>query len=396
MVNHSEIPFGYPWIDESDKKSVLSVLESPILTHGPKGAEFEMKFMNFIKEGCATTTSSCMASLHLASMYFLKPGDEVLVPAQTHVATVHAIELVGATPIFVDCELITGNIDINQLKNKINKKTKAISVVHFVGIPVAMDEVCKIAKEHNLIVIEDCALALGAFYKNKHVGLWGNLGCFSFYPAKHITTGEGGMLISRDKKVVDEIAAFRAFNVDRPHSNRLTPGIYDVIGVGLNYRMSELQAALGCTQMDKLPENLERRSRNFTILKNELLQVEGVHYILDSQNPDCQNSYYCLIVLLESDLIRQRNNILQDLKVQKIGCSVYYPHPVLRLKYYADKYKNNLSEFPNATRISDGSIAFPVGPHLNEKDMYVIAQSLQQSINAVMESGSLNEIYSRT
>ncbi|HLB43392.1 MAG TPA: DegT/DnrJ/EryC1/StrS aminotransferase family protein [Gammaproteobacteria bacterium] len=380
-----EIPFGRPWIDEADKKSVMEVLDGHILTHGPKCIEFENKFRSFMKSGYAVTTSSCMASLHLASIYFnFQAGDEIIVPAQTHVATVHAIELVGAKPIFLDCDINTGNIDIHRIEEKISNKTKAISLVHFSGIPVEMDKVCEIAKKFNLLIIEDCALALGSFYKGKHVGLWGDVGCFSFYPAKHITTAEGGMLVSSSENIVKNIASFRAFNVDHEHSNRSVPGIYDVIGVGLNYRMSELQAALGCAQMDKIAVNLQRRSNNFSILKRALSSVTGISHVLDSQNFEGINSYYCLIAILDGRIIAQRNKILQLLKSGNIGCSVYYPQPVPRMKYYAEKYQCDLSEYPNASMISDGSIALPVGPHLQETDMLIVADSLNKVIGTLL------------
>lgn len=381
MTIAKEIPFGRPWIDQTDKNAVLEVLEGPILTHGPKCHEFEEKFVRFMGDGYAVTTSSCMASLHLASIYFnFKSGDEILVPAQTHVATVHAIELVGATPVFIDCELATGNIDIATIESKITKNTKAISVVHFAGIPVEMDQVCAIAKKYNLTVIEDCALALGGFYKNKHVGLWGDVGCFSFYPAKHITTGEGGMLISKHVDIVKKIASFRAFNVDRTHANRDLPGMYDVIGVGLNYRMSEMQAALGCTQMDKLSENLSRRKKNFSLLKKQLIAIDGVSHVLDSQHPDCINSHYCLVVLLDQKIVSQRNTILQKLKTRGIGCSIYYPQPVPRMRYYREKYQYDASNFQNAALLSDTSIALPVGPHLSEEDMLTISTELKNCL----------------
>src|SRR3990167_1069511 len=384
-LTKKEIPFGRPWIDENDKKAIMEVLDGHILMHGPKCIEFENKFIRFMQGGHAVTTSSCMASLHLASIYFnLRSGDEILVPAQTHVATVHAIELVGAKPVFLDCDIYTGNIDILSIEEKISEKTKAISLVHFAGIPVEMDRVCEIAKKNNLFVIEDCALALGSFYKSKHVGLWGDVGCFSFYPAKHITTAEGGMLVSSNEILAKNIASFRAFNVDRTHSSRNIPGIYDVIGVGLNYRMSELQAALGCTQMDKIAHNLQRRSNNFSFLKQALSSMVGVSHVLDSQHPDGNNSHYCLIVILDSRVISQRNKILQQLKADNVGCSVYYPQPVPRMKYYAEKYQYELSDYPNASMISDGSIALPVGPHLQIADMLIIADSLEKTIKTFL------------
>ena len=310
------------------------------------------------------------------------PGDEIIVPAQTHVATVHAIEITGAVPVFVDCELNTGNIDINKLEEKISDKTKAISLVHFVGIPVEMDKICKIARKYKLVVIEDCALALGSFYKDKHVGLWGDVGCFSFYPVKHITTGEGGMLISKNKIIANKIASFRAFNVDREHSQRKVPGLYDVLGVGLNYRMSELQAALGCAQIDKIKKNLATRSQNFSFLKSFLLDEKDIR-ILDSSNKDAVNSHYCMVILLEGALAPKRNEIVLALKKYGVGCSIYYPNPVPRMSYYRKKYQIKFGEFLNSSIISDHSIALPVGPHLQKKHMKKIAELLMNVIREV-------------
>ena len=289
-----DIPFGRPWIDDTDRQAVMDVLNRHVLTHGPKCKEFEASFSRFIGGGYAVSTSSCMASLHLSAIHFaLKPGDEVIVPSQTHVATVHAVELMEATPVFVDCELETGNIDISQIELKISSKTKAIFLVHFAGIPVEMDKICQLAEKHHLKVVEDCALSVGSYYNGKHVGLWGDTGCFSFYPVKHMTTAEGGMLISQDEKIANEIAHFRAFSVDRTFNERKIPGVYDVTGVGLNYRMSELHAALGCTQIQKLDRNLAIRDNNFRVLKERLSKIEKISSILDSKG---SNSIIVIIV----------------------------------------------------------------------------------------------------
>lgn len=376
-----EIPFGRPWIDDTDRQAVMDVLNGHILTHGPKCKEFEEKFVAFTGGGYAVSTSSCMASLHLAAINLgLKPGDEVIVPAQTHVATVHAVELVGATPVFVDCELESGNINIDLIEAAITPKTKAIFVVHFAGIPVQMDRVCAIADKHGLAIVEDCALAVGGTFKGKHVGLWGNMGCYSFYPVKHMTTAEGGMLTSKNEKTVKDIAHFRAFSVDRSHTERKIAGVYDVTGVGLNYRMSEMQAALGCTQIVKMPENLKLRAQNFAALKKALLAIPGVGAVLDSNHPECVNSHYCLTVVLDEKLRAKRNDIIETLTNEKVGCSVYYPQPVPRMKYYAEKYRYDLRNYPNAAIISDGSVALPVGPHLSLDDMAVIADTFKKAI----------------
>ncbi|PCI97420.1 MAG: cell wall biogenesis protein [Alphaproteobacteria bacterium] len=384
MLNKKEIPFGRPWVEDEDRDAVMAVLQGHILTHGPVCHQFEDDFAAFTKGGYAVTMSSCMAALHMSTYHLgIKEGDEVLVPAQTHVATVHAVEILGATPIFVDCELETGNIDISLLEDKITPKTKAIILVHFAGIPAEMDRVCTIAEKHNIAIIEDCALAVGGFYKGKHVGLWGDMGCFSFYPVKHITTGEGGMLISKDEQTAKDIAHFRAFSVDRTHNERKIAGVYDVTGVGLNYRMSEMQAALGCTQVAKLDRILERRSKNFTALKELLLKIKGVRTVLDSNNPDVVNSHYCLVVILDKDLAQNRNDIVKALMSDNVGCSIYYPQPVPRMKYYDDQYKVNPAEYKNAAVISDASIALPVGPHLDVEDMSIIAETLENKIASI-------------
>lgn len=358
----------------------MAVLDTPILTHGPKCHEFEDKFASYIGGGKAITTSSCMASLHLATMHFgFGPGDEVLVPAQTHVATVHAVELVGAKPVFVDCELKTGNIDLTDFEKKITPKTRGAIVVHFDGIPVKMGRVMELAKKHGFKVIEDAALAIGARYKGVHAGLWGDAGCFSFYPVKHITTTEGGMFVSKDPETAKKVAHFRAFSVDRTHTERAIPGFYNVTGVGLNYRMGEIQAALGVVQIDRIPEILSRRKKNFTRLKHGLLALD-IGSVLDSETQEEENSHYCLTLILNKSLASRRNQIVNQLKDWKVGTSIYYPQPVPRMEYYRQKYGYDERHFVNAARISDESIALPVGPHLNTDDMDHIVASLKRAM----------------
>ena len=213
----------------------------------------------------------------------------------------------------------------------------------------------------HLKLVEDCAIAIGARYKGRHVGLFGDVGTFSFYPVKHITTGEGGMFLSRHADVATQVARLRAFGVDRTHSERSIPGMYEVPSLGLNYRMSEMQAALGRTQTAKLEQLLLTRAHNFKALKGKLHQTEGIR-IIDSTSPDALNSHYCMVVVLEGKYASQRNEIIADLNAHGVGTSIYYPQPVPRMKYYQDKYGYDGGRFPVATEISDGSIALPVGP----------------------------------
>ena len=245
------IPFGKPMIGEEERRAVMDVLSGPILTHGPRVHEFEKVFAQFTQAPFAVATGSCTAALHLAYLQLgIGAGDEVIVPTQSHVATAHAVEYCGARPVFIDSEPRTGNIDLDAIEACVTERTRALSVVHYLGLPVEMDRVIEIGRRHKLFVVEDCALAIGSYYQGTHCGLIGDVGCFSFYPVKHITTAEGGMLITRHADVAKRVAMQRAFGIDRNVvSERKTPGDYDVELLGFNYRLNEIGAALGLEQM---------------------------------------------------------------------------------------------------------------------------------------------------
>jgi perosamine synthetase len=377
MSDRREIPFGRPWISAEERAAVQHVLEGHILTHGPEGKAFEAAFAAFVGPGASClTVSSCMAALHLAYLHFgIGPGHEVIVPAQTHVATAHAVEWTGAKPVFVDCDPATGNLTADAVAAAMTPRTRAISVVHFVGIPCDMPPIVALARERGLAVIEDCAIALGARRNGTHVGLFGDAGCFSFYPVKHITTGEGGMLITRRADVADGVGRLRAFGVDRTHGERSIPGIYDVPTLGLNYRMSEMQAALGRVQMTRLDENLARRRSNFASLRRQVESLPGLR-VVDGPERDASNSHYCLVAVLEGELRDRRTEIVTRLNEAGVGTSVYYPQPVPRMTYYKKKYGYDAARFPHAAQISDGSIALPVGPHLTGDDMDYTGEQL--------------------
>ncbi len=301
----NKLPFGKPIVDNREISSVANVLKSGIYAHGPIINKFESEFAKFTKSPFATTVSSCTAGMHL--FYFslgIGKGDEVIVPAQTHTATAHAVELSGAKPIFVDCNLRDGNIDISVLEKKINKKTKAICIVHFLGIPAEMNKIKAIAKRRKLFLLEDCALSLGATYNDKHTGLFGDAGVFSFYPAKHITTGEGGMLITRKKEIYKKIKIAKSLGINKNFLERKTPGLYDATNLGFNYRMNEIQAALGIVQLKKINFFLKSRKKNFSYLKKMLSKNKDL-FILDSFNKRIKSSFYCLNVILPKFLLKK-------------------------------------------------------------------------------------------
>jgi perosamine synthetase len=371
-----KIPFGKPLIGKAEKKAVQKVLSGNILVHGPKATEFENIFSKFTKSPFSVTVSSCTAGMHL--VYFtlgIGIGDEVIVPAQTHVATAHAVELTGARAVFIESNFEDGNIDINKIEKSISQKTKAIAVVHYLGIPVDMNKINKIAKKYNLFIIEDCALALGSLINNKHVGLFGDVGVFSFYPVKHMTTAEGGIIISKNRNLIKKLRLKKAFGVDKTFSERKIPGSYDCVTLGFNYRMSELNAAIGIEQVKKIPFFLRKRKQNFDRLSFLLKNLKNVR-VIDSSKKILTNSHYCLAILLDKKISKFRMQIVKKLNNLGIGTSIYYPQPVPRMKYYKDKYGYNKKKFKNAEMFSDSSICFPVGPHLNQYHMTFIAKNI--------------------
>jgi dTDP-4-amino-4,6-dideoxygalactose transaminase len=381
MQETKRIPFAAPLIGEEEREAVLRVLEGPTLTHGPRVKEFEAAFAKFTGAPYAVATASCTASLHLAYMALgVGPGDEVIVPAQTHVATAHAVELCGAKPIFVDSEPRTGNMDLDQVESRITPRTRAISPVHYLGMPVDMDRLTAITRRHGLRVIEDCALAIGTYFNGTHAGLSGDAGCFSFYPAKHITTAEGGMFITNDARLAAAVATRRAFGIDKNVvSERHVPGVYDVTVLGLNYRLNEIGAAMGLAQMQRLPGILRKRRENYEALTRALRGVSEIE-LLESSHDGYQSSYYCLVALLRPTLGGRRLEIVEALKQRGVETSVYYPRPVPALSYYREKYGHREEEYPVAARLSAESIALPVGPHVEMEDVRRIAEALKSVI----------------
>ncbi len=380
------IPFGCPLMEKEEEKAVLSVLESHILTHGPRVKDFESAFSKFTKAEYCIATSSCTSALHLAYFYLgIGEGDEVIVPAQSHVATAHAVELCHAKPVFIDAENRTGNIDLKLIEESISNKTKAISVVHYLGMPVDMERVDKIAKKHGLFVVEDCALAIGTYFKGRHAGLFGDVGCFSFYPVKHITTAEGGMLTTGKKEIAEAVSMQRAFGIDRNIvSERKIPGMYDVQSLGFNYRMNEISAALGLEQMKRISGFLRKRRENYKRLSKGLSEIKGVT-LFESSKGHFQSSYYCLAMLLEPPHNKKRFEIMSLLKEKGIGTSIYYPRPIPHMTYYARKYGYGEETFPIASRISTESISLPVGPHITPENVDYMILAVEEAIKEVSD-----------
>lgn len=379
------IPFGRPWITDEDRQAVLAVLDSPILTHGPQCHAFETAFSAFIGGGKSVTTSSCTTALQLFGMHYgFKAGDDVIMPAISHVATAHAVEATGARPIFIDVTAETGCMDPTLVEAAITTATKAICVVHFNGMPTDMSAIMAIARRHNLPVLEDCATALGGYWDGTHVGLFGEGGAFSFYPAKHITAGEGGMYVSKDPGVSASVTRLRAFCYDRSLNERALPGLYDVDGLGLNFRMSELQAALGLSQLSRIQTMLDIRRRNAGLYASLLSDHQGIT-VLNSRDSRAIDAHYCLTVVLDGPYAGRRDDMLALLKERGLGTSVHYPHPLPRLKYYREKYGYDASRYPNAQRLADQSLNLPVAPHIEPEMVQRICEEFTLCLKEVRQ-----------
>lgn len=375
------IPFGKPQLSTIEKKKVLKVLNSGILTHGPIGAEFEKEFQKFTKLNNCLTTSSCTSALFMSYMLAgLKKGDEFIVPAQTHVSTVHAGVALGAKPVFIDSDDKTGNIDLNKIEKSINVKTKIITLVHYLGKPVDIKKILYLKKKYKIKIIEDCALSLGANYYGKHVGYYSDYACFSFYPAKHITTGDGGMIFCKKKSDYKKAKLLRGFGVNKNFFERKVPGIYDVVNFGLNFRLSDINSAIGLVQIKRLKNFLELRKKNYSKLYSELKNINKIKIVENFTVPNLESSYYCFSLIIKNSSSKIRNKILLDLKKKKIGCSVHYPKIVPDFLFYKKKLNLNKKNFKFANILSEYSINLPVGPHLSSKNIEKVIYEFKKII----------------
>ena len=381
----ANIPFGKPNLAEDAFSAVRSVLESGMLVHGKVTEAFEAAFAERIGVEHAVAVSSCTAGLHL--VHFARgigPGDTVAVPAMTHVATAHAVELAGARPLFIDVEAETGNMDAALLAKAVEDGAKpaAIMPVHYLGLPCDMDAINALASDIGAYVLEDCALAVDATYAGRKAGGLGLAGAFSFYPVKHMTAIEGGMVTTDDGDLAAAIRKRRAFSYNRALGERTRPGIYDVDALGYNYRMSEVEAAVGLSQLSHLDGFQEARARNDAILRDGLAESPELTVFPDSRGK-ARSSHYCFNIVLPRDGSIPRDAVVDFLKAKGVGTSVHYPSAVPMFEYYRTKYGYSPGQFPVAEWLGEQTISLPVAPHVSESDAHYIADCVGDAIKTV-------------
>lgn len=355
-----KIRFAKPLVTDGDISAVAGTLKNTRqMTNGGAVRAFETAFSDMAGGGMAVAVSSCTAALYMTLMALgVKRGDQVILPALTFAACAHAIEAVGAEPVFVDSEPTAGTMDPEKVESAITRSTKVIMAMHYAGRVCYMGTLKDVARRHNVQIMEDCATAIGAVHSEKHVGLLGAAGCFSFHPVKHITAGEGGMILTTHPEIAEKVKLLREFGKIVDVYNPIS-GNYSIEKFGLNFRMTEMQGALGLSQLKRLPEILKRRGDNLFFLKTALSGFE----ILDPE----PGAYYALIVMLPEGV--DQYTVRNEMVKQYVETSLYYPGPLPLMPYFAKKYGHVAGAFPVAERIATQSVALSVGPHLGKDDM---------------------------
>lgn len=360
-----KIAINVPFVGRDEITAVTSILKNGSLTsaanHGGKHVQaFEKSASLFLKSKYVVAVNSGTAALQ-AALYALdiKKGDEVLVPSFTFVATANSVVSTGAKPIFVDILKENYTMDPDDLQKKITKKTRAIMPVHLYGNVAYIDKILEIAKKHNLPVIEDSAQSLGSTYKGKHAGTFSDLGCWSMYPAKVMTSGEGGFVATNNKKLRDKLLMIR--NHGMVHG-------YDTKIFGLNLRLPEISAAIATVQIKKLPEFLKTRQKNANLLSK---LISDLNIILPHQRKNENVNWYLYTIATS-----KRDKILKKLDEKGIGAASYYPIPVHKTPFYQQKIKLPVTEWA-----SSHTLSLPIHPKVTSKNIEFIAKSLRDLVN---------------
>jgi dTDP-4-amino-4,6-dideoxygalactose transaminase len=374
--------FGAPAIEDAEIEEVVASMKSGWLGTGPKVAKFERDFAAYKGVSHAVAVNSCTAALHLSLLAAnLKPGDEVITTALTFAATVNAIIHSGATPVLVDVDADTMNIDPALVKARVTPRTRAIVPVHFAGRPCDMDDLQAIAEHHSLKIIEDCAHAIEAEYKGRKAGTFGDFGCFSFYVTKNIITGEGGMVLTRRKNDAARIKILALHGMSKDAWKRFSDEgykHYDVVGCGFKYNMMDLQAAMGIHQL-KRAERLWHRRREIWNRYNESFADLPLKLPAEPE-PQTRHSHHLYTILVDEDKTGiSRDEFLDSITAQNIGVGVHYlsipEHP-----YYQQSFGWRPDDHPNARRIGRQTVSLPISAKLTDEDVEDVIKAVRMIV----------------
>jgi perosamine synthetase len=362
------IPINLPQIGNEEIDAVVQVMKSGMLTSGlgagPRVVEFEKNFAEFagVKHAIAVNTGT--AALHAAILASkIKFGDEVILPSFTFVATAEAVALAGGKPVFVDIDPETFTISPQAIEKAITEKTKAIVPVDLYGLSADIKPIKAIAAKHSLLIVEDCAQSHGATYEDKPAGALADLACWSLYAAKNIGTGEGGVVTTDNDELAETVRMIRT------HGEKVK---YSSIILGTNYRMTEIQAAIGIVQLKKLPNFLDKRTRNANNLTTLLEKSEKI--VLPPKLENRKPSWYLYTIRIKDATEDKRNNVIKQMHEKGIGAEAYYPTPVHHMPYYEQNFgKFNLPETDKAAK---EVLSLPIHPNVTNDQVEFIAKTL--------------------
>ena len=361
-----KFPAYEPWISRDDEKIISKTLKQSMLTLGPQLEKFESNFCKYSKAKYAIAVSNCTAALHLSLMALgIKENDEVIIPDLTFVADANAVLACNAKPVVADINKENFFLSLSNIKKNITKRTKAIIPVHIYGQVCNIDEILDIAKDNNLKVIEDCAHAIGTFHKSKHVGTLGNTGCFSFYPTKNITTAEGGMVTTNSKEIAEKVRQLRSHGMTKSLKSRYSseyPWVFDIVEPGYNYRLDEIRAALGVTQLKRIKKINELRKKASLYYHKNLQNIPGI--ILPDMVNDNSHSYHLYTIRVTKPFKLSRNQLYKKLKYSGIRTTVYWMpiHEYAAYRKFAKKYS-----IVNTVKTYDEILALPLFPNISKK-----------------------------
>lgn len=363
------IQLAKPNITDKAINRVAQILKSGYLVQGEHVRRFETRLREYLDSNHAILVSSGTAALHLSLMALnIGPGDEVIVPAFTFPATANAVELVGAKPVFIDIGLRDFCIDVQKIEVKITSKTKAIVPVHEFGQPADMEGIASIAARHNLKIVEDAACALGAAFNGKKIGNFGDLACFSFHPRKAITTGEGGLVVTQDEQVESRLKTLRN------HGILAKRGAIDFVEAGLNYRMTDLQAALGPEQLACLDDTIAARLRSARLYDDLLSSIDWIKP--PETFPGRKMVYQSYHIMV--DPMKSRDGVIAHLKDCGIEANIG-AYALNRLSIYRNKYHLKDDDFPNAVAAFTRGMVLPMGQHVGSEVIQTITDALKKA-----------------
>lgn len=363
---------------EEEIEAVTETIRSKWISTGPKCEELEKQFVDMFDVNYAVSMSNCTDALHLSCILTdIKPGDEVLCPSLTFAASVNCIKYVGATPVF--CDIVSPehlNIDPDDIEKKITSKTKAIIVVHMAGFPAKMDEIMSIAQKYNLKVIEDACHGPLSEYKGKKLGTIGDVGCFSFFSNKNISTGEGGMLITNNEEMAKKARLLRSHGMTTMSYQRASGHAtsYDIVELGNNFRMDDIRASIGVVQMKKLYNDLEKRIQVRNEYLKQLSYIDGITIPFENNTEFVSN--YIMSIVLKDSTSEKRDLIRDKLHKEGIQTSVHYP-----AIHKFSIYKEYNAKLPVTEYVTDNEITLPMYASLSNTDIELIVNTLKVAVS---------------